>query len=182
MVVAERDHVLFRYTPKHSGSVPADMLAGFRGYVLANASSVYHELYRNEPDIIEVSCWAHARRRWYEALAVDRDRALVGIGFIGLFYDAHRAATDPATSVTDTHKRRAAAEPPSAAVPVDRTRAAAAGRRIAHPKAMNYLVNQRESLSRGRSTASRQQSLGARIAPASGRKGELVLRRERRRR
>jgi transposase len=149
VVVAERDHVLFRYTQKHNGSVPADMLAGFRGYVIADASSVYHELYRNEPNIIEVSCWAHARRRWYEALAVDRDRALVGIGFIGLLYDAHRAATDPTTGVTDTHKRRAAAEPilqrlyqwiaQERPQLVDESPIA---------KAMNYLVNQRESLSR----------------------------------
>lgn len=38
VVVAERDHVLFRYTQKHNGSVPADMLAGFDGYVIADAS------------------------------------------------------------------------------------------------------------------------------------------------
>jgi hypothetical protein len=66
VVVAQRDHVLFRYTPKHDGSVPAKLLAGFAGYVIADASSVYHELYRNEPDIIEVSCWSHARRRFFD--------------------------------------------------------------------------------------------------------------------
>jgi hypothetical protein len=59
VVVAERDHVLFRYTKKHDGTVPAELLAGFSGYVIADASSVYHELYRNEPSIIEVGCWAH---------------------------------------------------------------------------------------------------------------------------
>jgi hypothetical protein len=37
VVIAERDHVLFRYTTKHNGSVPADMLAGFSGYVIADA-------------------------------------------------------------------------------------------------------------------------------------------------
>ena len=149
VVVAERDHVLFRYTAKHNGSVPADMLAGFRGYVIADASSVYHELYRNEPDIVEVSCWAHARRRWYDALAVDRERALVGIGFIGLLYDAHRAATDPTTGVVDTDKRRVAAEPILARLYqwVERERPRLVDESpIA--KAMNYLVNQRASLSR----------------------------------
>jgi transposase len=149
VVVAERRHVLFRYTQKHNGSVPADMLAGFRGYVIADASSVYHELYRNEPNILEVSCWAHARRRWYEALAVDRDRALVGIGFIGLLYDAHRAATDPTTGVTDTHKRRSAAEPILQRlyqwIEQERPRLVDESPIV---KAMNYLVNHRESLSR----------------------------------
>lgn len=111
VVVAQRDHVLFRYTPKHNGSVPVDLLGGFSGYVIADASSVYHELYRSEPGITEVACWAHARRRWYDALSIDRERAMVGIGFIGLLYDAHNAATDPITGATDTAKRRAAAEP-----------------------------------------------------------------------
>jgi hypothetical protein len=46
VVVAQRDHVLFRYTPKHNGNVPVELLSGFRGYVIADASSVYHELYR----------------------------------------------------------------------------------------------------------------------------------------
>ena len=149
VVVAERDHVLFRYTQKHNGSVPADMLAGFTGYVIADASSVYHELYRNEPGIIEVACWAHARRRWYEALAVDRERALVGIGFIGLLYDAHNATTDPTTGVTDTHKRRAAAGPVLKRlyqwIEQERPRLVDESP-IA--KAMNYLINQRDALSR----------------------------------
>jgi hypothetical protein len=36
---------------------------------------------------------------------------LVGIGFIGLLYDAHHAATDADTGVTDTQRRRALAQP-----------------------------------------------------------------------
>jgi len=149
VVIAQRDHVLFRYTKKHNGSVPADMLAGFGGYVIADASSVYHELYRNEPGIIEVACWAHARRRLFEALAVDRERALVGIGFIGLLYDAHRAATDAATGVTDGLKRRAVAEPIVRRlyewIAQERPRVVDESP-IA--KAMNYLVNHRVPLTR----------------------------------
>jgi transposase len=149
VVIAERDHVLFRYTTKHNGSVPANMLSGFSGYVIADASSVYHELYRSDPNIIEVACWSHARRRWFEALAVDRDRALVGIGFIGLLYDAHRAAIDPTTGVADTLRRRTAAEPIVRRlyewIEHERPRVVDESP-IA--KAMNYLVNQREPLTR----------------------------------
>lgn len=149
VVVAQRDHVLFRYTPKHNGNVPVELLSGFRGYVIADASSVYHELYRTQPDITEVACWAHARRRWFDALPVDRERALVGIGFIGLLYDAHTAATDPSTGVTDTAKRRAAAEPVLQQlyrwIELERPRVVDDSP-IA--KAMNYLLNQRVPLSR----------------------------------
>ena len=149
VVVAARDHVLFRYTPKHNGSVPVELLSGFRGYVIADASSVYHELYRTEPGITEVACWAHARRRWFDALSVDRERALVAIGFIGLLYDAHKAATNSTTGVTDTEKRRMAAEPVLQQlcrwIEIERPRVVDESP-IA--KAMNYLVNQRVPLSR----------------------------------
>jgi transposase len=149
VVVAERDHVLFRYTKKHDGSVPAEMLAGFAGYVIADASSVYHELYRNEPAIVEVGCWSHARRRFFDALALDRERALCGIGFIGLLYDAHNAATDPTTRVTDTEQRRRAAAPVLAKfyqwIEQQRPRLVDESPLA---KAMNYAINQREPLSR----------------------------------
>jgi hypothetical protein len=111
VVVAERDHVLFRHTRTHDGLVPAELLEGFRGYVLADASSVYHELYRREAAITEVGCWAHARRRAFDALPSDELRALVLIGFVGLLYDAHLLATDPKTGITDGAKRKAEAQP-----------------------------------------------------------------------
>jgi transposase len=89
------------------------------------------------------------RRRFFDALSVDRERALVGIGFIGLLYDAHRAAMDPTTGVADTAQRRAVAEPvlnkfydwirAERHLLVDESPIA---------KAMNYLVNHRASLSR----------------------------------
>lgn len=101
VVVAERDHVLFRFTKTHDGLVPAGLLEEVHGYVLADASSVYHELYRREPAITEVGCWAHARRRAFDALSSDKPRALVLLNFIGLLYDAHLLATDPKTGLTE---------------------------------------------------------------------------------
>jgi len=60
--------------------VSAELFADFRGYVIADASSVYHALDRSELDIIEVCCWAHARRQLFDALTLKRERAMVGIG------------------------------------------------------------------------------------------------------
>jgi transposase len=149
VVVAENGHVLFRYTKKHDGTVPVELLAGFRGYVIADASSVYHELYRNEPGITEVACWAHGRRRFFDALTVDRERAMVGIGFIGLLYDAHHAATDADTGITDTQRRRMLAEPILAKfynwIASERPKLVDESPLA---KALNYLINQREPLAR----------------------------------
>jgi transposase len=149
VAVAERDHVLFRHTKTHDGLVPAGLLEGYRGYVLADASSVYHELYRREAAITEVGCWAHARRRAFDALSTDEPRALVLIGFIGLLYDAHRLATDPVTGITDGARRKAEATPV-----IDKLYAWIAAERAkvddAMPiaKAMNYVVNHRTHLTR----------------------------------
>lgn len=149
VVVAERSHVLFRFTKTHDGLVPAGLLEGFRGYVLADASSVYHELYRRETAITEVGCWAHARRRAFDALPSDEPRALVLIGFIGLLYDAHLLATDPKTGITDGARRRADAAPV-----IDRLYAWIAAERpnvdddAPIAKAMNYVENHRVHLTR----------------------------------
>jgi transposase len=149
VAVAERDHVLFRHTKTHDGLVPAGLLEGYRGYVLADASSVYHELYRREAAITEVGCWAHARRRAFDALSTDEPRALVLIGFIGLLYDAHRLATDPTTGITDGARRKAEATPV-----IDKLYTWIAAERAkvddAMPiaKAMNYVVNHRTHLTR----------------------------------
>lgn len=47
---------------------------GFEGYVQADAASVYDALFRSDPDDdddgctrTEVGCWAHARRKFWEA-------------------------------------------------------------------------------------------------------------------
>jgi transposase len=45
---------------------PLDFLDGYRGYVHADAYSGYDELFRKE-GIVEVGCWAHARRKFDEA-------------------------------------------------------------------------------------------------------------------
>ena len=50
------------------------MFKGYTGYIQADAKSVYDILFTKPPDITdkddrpdEVGCWAHARRKLYEA-------------------------------------------------------------------------------------------------------------------
>lgn len=111
VVVVPKEHVLFRFTVNNGGEDVARVLDGISGYVHADAASVYHETYRKADDVVEVGCWAHARRKFFEALSRDRERAMIGIGFISLLYDAHRAALDKKTRVADRDKRAAAARP-----------------------------------------------------------------------
>lgn len=154
VVVAARDHVLFGAVDKNDGDSVAELLSGFGGRpVLSDASSVYHELQRQEQRsgrmIIEAGCWSHARRGGFEALPTDRERALIVIGFIGLLYDVHRETKDPATGLTDGAKRKALSAPIIEELYryVEAERPLVAdGTPIA--QAFGYLINQREPLSR----------------------------------
>jgi hypothetical protein len=73
--------VLFEYTPRETSAAIAAMFKGYSGYVQADAKSVYDVLFRAaEGQLIaddetreEVGCWAHARRKFYEA-AIAKDK------------------------------------------------------------------------------------------------------------
>jgi len=61
--------VVFRYSVDRKGERPREHLRHFHGYLQADAYGGFRELYR--PDrvpgpILEIACWAHARRGIYE--------------------------------------------------------------------------------------------------------------------
>lgn len=57
--------VLYEYQPDRKGERPRDFLKGFHGYLHADGYSGYHRL---QNEITVVGCWAHARRKFDEAL------------------------------------------------------------------------------------------------------------------
>lgn len=85
VVVAPEQHVLFRYTPKHDAKAVDAMLAGYQGYLVADAHAVYDHLYASG-EVIESGCWAHCRRYFFKSIATDPERAREGLAYIqGLF-------------------------------------------------------------------------------------------------
>lgn len=61
--------VLYNYTPGRSGDYAKQFLAGFSGYLHTDGYAGYHKLSdgNDPPDVIQVGCWAHARRRFMDA-------------------------------------------------------------------------------------------------------------------
>jgi len=59
---------VYDFSMDRSKRRPLDFLEYYRGYVHADAYSGYDELFR-KPGIIEVGCWAHARRKFDEAVS-----------------------------------------------------------------------------------------------------------------
>jgi hypothetical protein len=73
----DEDHPydVYDFTTSRRRDGPATFLAGFAGYLQADAYSGYDGLYLGSPAAIhEVACWAHARRKFYDA----RQRAAGG--------------------------------------------------------------------------------------------------------
>jgi hypothetical protein len=64
--VGDGKDVLFKYTPTGEGETgPWEFLKNRRGYVQADAASVFDRVYNGKAGhAIEVGCWAHGRRRF----------------------------------------------------------------------------------------------------------------------
>jgi transposase len=93
VMVADRDHVLFRYSRDHDGATTGELLGGYKGYVLADAHTVYDHLFR-DGSRIEVGCWCHGRRYFFDALATDPERALTAIDLIKKLFEVERELAD----------------------------------------------------------------------------------------
>ena len=57
--------VLYDYQPDRKAKRPKEFLSGFAGYLHSDGYDAYHGL---PEDIVVVGCFAHARRKWDEAL------------------------------------------------------------------------------------------------------------------
>ena len=93
VLIADRDHILFEYTPKETSKFVSEMLRGYSGYVQADAKSVYDILFREPeeepPDGVrhEVGCWSHGRRGFWEATVAKSVVAREGLVHIGRIFE-----------------------------------------------------------------------------------------------
>ena len=62
----------FDFTEDRCKERPGRILGDYAGYVHADAYSGYDHLFASSDRIFEVGCWAHARRKWDEALSSAR--------------------------------------------------------------------------------------------------------------
>jgi transposase len=86
-------YTVYDYTPSRSRDGPARWLAGYSGYLQADAYGGYDGIYHAQ-GVTEVACWAHARRKFYDAQDSDRQRATRMLILIGELYAIEREAKD----------------------------------------------------------------------------------------
>lgn len=79
--------VVFDYTTSHKRDGPAAFLKDYQGYLQADAFNGYDGIYlQSQGRIIEVACWAHARRKFHECRRLDTLRMETALAWIGKLY------------------------------------------------------------------------------------------------
>ena len=81
--------LVYDYTADRTRAGPIAFLGDFRGYLQADAYAGYDAVYATGR-VVEVACWAHARRYFFDAKASDPARALPALGFIQQLYAVER--------------------------------------------------------------------------------------------
>ena len=78
---------VFDFTTTHQRDGPAAFLKDYRGYLQADAFSGYDGIYlESQGRIIEVACWAHARRKYHESRRLDSARMETALAWISKLY------------------------------------------------------------------------------------------------
>jgi transposase len=100
--VGDRDHAfnVFSFWGNHSAAgidtflqPPVPPTPGYRGYLNADALNIYDHLFRSGA-IIELGCWAHARRNFYDAKGNDAARSAQAMAYIRQLYAIEAQARD----------------------------------------------------------------------------------------
>ncbi len=99
-------YTVYDYTPSRSRDGPAKWLKNFTGYLQADAYGGYDGIFHSQ-NVTEVACWAHARRKFYDAQDSDEQRAAQMLALIGELYAIEREAkgADAATRLTLRQER-----------------------------------------------------------------------------
>ncbi len=96
---AAHPYNVFDFTLNRRRDGPQQFLAGYQGYLHADAFSGYDCLYLPDPlttqaRISEVACNAHARRKFYEARTSDALRSHQALAYYRQLYELERQAKD----------------------------------------------------------------------------------------
>jgi hypothetical protein len=95
----EHPQTVFTYTASRSRDGPREFLRNWSGYLQADAFGGYDGIYAGEVggQVTEVACWAHARRKFYEARTSDGAASTQALAYIRLLYDVEDQARELST-------------------------------------------------------------------------------------
>lgn len=91
----DKDHpvIVYDYTPTRERAGPEKFLKQYRGYLQADAYGGYDAFFKDPArGLIEVGCWAHARRYYHKALDSDQTRMGPALLLIAQLYRVEKQA------------------------------------------------------------------------------------------
>jgi transposase len=97
---ASHPQVVFDYTPNRKRDGPMTFLKDWgkeeKRFLQADAFGGYDGIFAGEAggQVVEVACWAHARRYFYDAQKTDRANSTQALAYIRLLYDVETRAWD----------------------------------------------------------------------------------------
>lgn len=190
--IADRDHIFFDYLERETSANVSKVFSGFEGYVQADAKNVFDVLFcddevvrRNHPDIepdgctrVEVGCWYHARRGFWEATVAKSAVAREGLARIGRIFELDASwRKQPPAEIKRLRELHLRPHVESFFAWVDEQRPLFAEQRGYVRSALEYAHNQRHALVRffddGRLALDNSRSERAIKAVALGRKAWL---------
>lgn len=138
----------FDFTTDRCKERPAAILKDYKGFVQADAYGGYDHLFAARDDILEVGCWAHARRKFDEAKSSAHMQATEMLGRIQLLYQIERRVKE--ATIEDRLKIRQQESLPILAAIFERIEEMSATALPSSPigKALTYARNQKEALLR----------------------------------
>lgn len=103
VTLADKDHVFLDFQPKHTSLTVWNMFKGFSGFVQADAHVIYDALFKGVPPEgaddepgergpppLEVGCFSHARRKYWEAAICRHPLGLEGVRLIDAIFAADK--------------------------------------------------------------------------------------------
>lgn len=103
VTLADKDHVFLDFQSKHTSLTVWNMFKGFSGYVQADAHIIYDALFKGVapdgaddepgergPPPLEVGCFSHARRKYWEAAVCKHSLGVDGVRRIDAIFAADR--------------------------------------------------------------------------------------------
>jgi transposase len=80
--------ILYHYAPGRGAEVAKKILGDFKGYLQTDGYEVYDRACENAPEVVHVGCWAHVRRKFFEAKKSSKKAgsAEIALAMIGKLY------------------------------------------------------------------------------------------------
>jgi transposase len=104
--LGDEGDVVIDFTAGRGREGPSRMLHGYQGYLQADAYSGYHEVFARQP-VVEVGCWAHARRYFFDAKDLHKGECEHVLKRIGALYAIEAQARECQLSFVEREALRA---------------------------------------------------------------------------